>query len=247
MTASHITDIPAVVHLKNNPNTTKKVGKSVQEIPFGAKITQCQPGMSGMSVLEGILSVSDDESNSDDSTGKDSQWIRCAKCVLNITIIEHGDDLTDKHIQMAQNLLKCQFPLVGGLQNTLKQRKLVIGCTAKTIQIIHCTRRRHWMTLSTKGCPAGEVNVYDTIFDKIDYETRDATKRMFLIKNYSKINIVPVQKQNVCKDCGVFAIAMMTSIAYSGDPQIVTCDQDNLRVHLLDCFIKKYMFLFPQH
>ena len=54
-----------------------------------------------MSVLEGILSVSDDGSDSDDSTGKDSQWVRCAKCVLDITdktIIEHGDELTDKRI-----------------------------------------------------------------------------------------------------------------------------------------------------
>ena len=43
--------------------------------------------------------------------------------MLDITdksIIEHGDELTDKHIQMAQN----QFPLLGGLQNTLKQRQL---------------------------------------------------------------------------------------------------------------------------
>ena len=43
MTASPITDIPAVAHLKNNPNTTKTMVKSPQEIPFGAKVTQCQP------------------------------------------------------------------------------------------------------------------------------------------------------------------------------------------------------------
>ena len=64
-----------------------------------------------MSIQEGILSVNDDGSDSDDSTGKDSQWVRCAKCVLDIsdkTIIEH-------------EMLKCQFPLIGGLQNTLKQ------------------------------------------------------------------------------------------------------------------------------
>ena len=70
---------------------------------------------------------------------------------------------------------------------------------------------------------------------------------MFLIKNCSKINIMPVQKQNGSKDCGVFAIAMMTSIAYGEDPQNVTHDQDNLRVHLLDCLTKKNMVLFPRH
>ena len=38
-----------------------------------------------MSALDGILPVSDDGSNLDDSTGEDSQWVRCAKCVLDIT------------------------------------------------------------------------------------------------------------------------------------------------------------------
>jgi len=65
MTASPITDIPAVSHLKNNPNATRTAGKSAQEIPIGAKITHCQPEMSGMSVLEEILSVNDDGSDSD--------------------------------------------------------------------------------------------------------------------------------------------------------------------------------------
>ena len=114
MTASPITDIPAVAHLKNNPSTTKTAAKSAQEIPIGTKITQYQPGLPGMSILEGILSVNDDGSDSDDSTSNDCQWVRCAKCVLDITdktIIEHGDELTDKCIQLAQNLLKCQFPL----------------------------------------------------------------------------------------------------------------------------------------
>jgi len=140
-----------------------------------------------------------------------SGLIRCDKCVLNITdktIIEIGDKLTDKHIQMAQYLLKCQFPLIGGLYDTLKQQKRFIGWTANTIQIIHCTRRKHWIMVSTKGCPADEINVYDTIFDKLGYKTRDIIKRMFSVKTCSKINIMPVQKQNGSKDCGVFAIAL---------------------------------------
>ena len=94
-----------------------------------------------MSTLEGVLSKNDDGSDSDFSTSNDSQWVRGAKCVLDITdktLIEHSDELTNKHIQMAQNLLKCQFPLVGGLQNTLKQ-------------------------------PAGEVNMFMiTFFDNLD-------------------------------------------------------------------------------
>jgi len=63
-----------------------------------------------VSALERMLSINDDGNDSDDSRIDDSQWVRCDKCVLNITdkmIIENGDELTDKHIQMAQYLLKC--------------------------------------------------------------------------------------------------------------------------------------------
>ena len=149
-----------------------------------------------MNVLERVFS---DGSDSDDNGSNYSEWVRRDKSVLSITdkmIIESGDELTDQHIQMAQYLLKSQFPLIGGLYNTLKQRQRVIGCTTNTIQIIYCSRREHWIMVSTKGCPAGEVNVYDSIFDKLDYETRDIVKRMFLVKNCSKIKIIPVRSRS---------------------------------------------------
>ena len=71
---------------------------------------------------------------------------------------------------MAQYCIKKQFPLIGELYSTLMQEKVVIGCTVNTIQIIHCQKRKHWITVSTKSCEAGQVNVYDTAFDKLDSE-----------------------------------------------------------------------------
>jgi len=62
---------------------------------------------------------------------------------------------------------------------------------------------------------------------------------MFLIKNYSKINNVQVQKQNGSKDYGALAIAMKTSIAYSEYPWNVKYDQDEDACHLLDLLHKK--------
>ena len=146
---------------------------------------------------------------------------------------------------MAQYLIKCQFPLVGNLQNTLKQQQLTIGCTANTIQIIHCNRRKHWIIASTKGCPAGEVNVYDTSFDKSDYESRCIVKQIFLVKDGNKIKMVPIQKQKGTKDCGLFTIAIMTSLAYE-NPSDVTYKQNSLRSHLIECFKNKSMLLFPR-
>ena len=178
---------------QNNDKTTFKPTVAV-DIPVKGEITHIQPGMSDVNVLERVFS---DGSDSDDNGSNDSEWVRRDKSVLSITdkmIIESGDELTDQHIQMAQYLLKSQFPLIGGL--TLKQRQRVIGCTANTIQITYCSRRKHWIMVSTKGCPAGEVNVYDSIFDKLDYETRDIVKRMFSVKNCSKIKIIPVRSRS---------------------------------------------------
>ena len=178
--------------------------------------------MSGMNALEKILTVTDNDSDQEESTDTvSSPWVSCGKHTLNISdkiVVESANELTDKHIQMAQYLIKCQFPLVGGLQNTLKQQQLMIGCTADTMQVIHCNRRKHWIIASTKGCPAGVVNVYDTIFDKLDHESRGIIKRIFSVKDSTKITMVPIQKQKGIKDCGVFTIAIMTSLAYDEDP-----------------------------
>ena len=47
-------------------------------------------------------------------------------------------------------------------------------------------------------------------------------------------------------DCGLFTIAMMTSLAYKEDPSAVTYDQKNMRQHLLECFSTKCIMPFPK-
>ena len=42
--------------------------------------------------------------------------------------------------------------------------------------------------------------------------------RIFGLKKSSEIIIIPMQEQNGSKDCGVFSIAFMTSLAYEEDP-----------------------------
>ena len=114
---------------------------------------------------------------------------------------------------MAQSIVKKHFPLLGGLQNTLLQEQIIIGCTVNTIQIVHCNKRKHWVTVTSKWCQRNKVNVYDTLFNKLDFETKRVIKKMFALKKAGDINMVPVQKQQGSKDCGVFAIAIMTSLA----------------------------------
>ena len=56
--------------------------------------------------------------------------------MTNKAVLEHGEELSDRHIQMVQSIIKKQFPLLGGLRNTLLQKQIVIGCTVNTIQIV---------------------------------------------------------------------------------------------------------------
>ena len=136
-------------------------------------------------------------------------WIVKEGKTLNLTdkaLLEQGQELTDKYINMAQHLLKVQFPLIGGLQSTLLQQKLPNtskgSCTANTIQAIHCKKRMHWITAMTKFCDPGMVNIYDTLYSALDAETRTIVKQLFGLKATTQINIVPIQLQKGSKDCG---------------------------------------------
>ena len=88
-------------------------------------------------------------------------------------IEQQGGHLTDRHMQTTQYLAKKQFPLVGGLRSTLLQQKGMKGqCTANTVQIVHCEKRQHWIVASTILAKKGCVNIYDTLFARLDAETR---------------------------------------------------------------------------
>ena len=55
-----------------------------------------------------------------------------------------------------------------------------------------------------------------------------------------------LQKQHGFADCGVFTIAILTSLAYKEEPSTVLCDQTKLREHLVQCFTTKLITLFPR-
>jgi len=35
-----------------------------------------------------------------------------------------------------------------------------------------CNKRKHWITVTTKWCQRNKVSVYDTLFEKLDCETK---------------------------------------------------------------------------
>jgi len=186
--------------------------------------------------------------NDDESTG--DVWVMHGKHSLKLVdkvAIEQDQELNDKHIQMAQYLAKRQFPVTGGLESTLLQGKKRKGsCTVNTVQIIHCNKRHHWITASTKFSEPGKVDIYDTMFRKLDAETRTTIKQLFGLKKADFINMVAMQCQKGATDCGLFTIATMTSLVFGEDPGTVHYDQSKLRKHLVDCISQGELSLFPK-
>ena len=120
-------------------------------------------------------------------------------------------------------MIKNQFLLVSGLKSTLLQTRKVKGQrTASNIQIVHCKKREHWIVVSTKWSKSNQVTVYDSIFTKLDAESRSTILHMFGLKDSSDIVMVPTQQQSGGTDCGAFAIAVMTSLVFNDDPSKTT-------------------------
>ena len=58
--------------------------------------------------------------------------------------------------------------------------------------------------------------------------------------------MVKVQKQEGTKDCGLFAVAIMTSLAHDENPSRITYDQSKFRSHLTECFVAQQLTTFPE-
>ena len=59
--------------------------------------------------------------------------------------------------------------------------------------------------------------------------------------------MVLMQQQSSGTDCGVFAIAVMTSLVFDNDPSEITYQQASLRSHLVNVFQVENLLLFQVH
>ena len=162
-----------------------------------------------------------------------------------------GTELSDLHINLAQRILKEQFSHINGLESTLLQGKrqtLTEDMVKNKLQIIHCLERHHWITASTVNNAPGEVTIMDSLFKSIDQETKLTISNLFQptgSSNQLKIKLIKTQRQKGNKDCGLFAIAMATTIAFGKNPSKVTFCQESMRAHLVSCLNKQNFSLFP--
>ena len=91
-------------------------------------------------------------------------------------------------------------------------------------------RGNHWLVASTIGC-VSKVQVFNSIYSDIDKHTRELLLKLFGADMEIEMQNTP--KQQGIKDCGVFAIAICTFLAYYGNlPSHITFNQCVMRAHL---------------
>ena len=180
-------------------------------------------------------------------TSFDQVWLKVGSHKLSLhdqMMLMNGEDLSDRHINFAQYLLHTQFPAMQGLVLTLLQEKTIATkLPAGSVQIIHNSRRHHWLVATTKNCTRNEVKIYDSLYKSPDAEVRRIIKNLFQTTSNPSFIMLKMQKQEGNHDCGVFAIAVATSLAHSTDP--VHFQQDQMRSHLHRCFENNKLTLFP--
>jgi len=113
------------------------------------------------------------------------------------------------------------------------------------LQILH-TGGDHWICATTIGTASGKkVLVYDSAYTRWDDTTICLLKVQFCCLA-SNISIVKsVQKQHGGKECGLYAIANATSVAFGKDPVKMTYQESAMREHLCHCFSEKTLEVFP--
>ena len=143
-----------------------------------------------------------------------------------------------------------QFPHIGGLCNTVMQYSdsLQPFKGKNNLQIIHVNLGLvdHWILLSTIGCVEGEVELYDSLQLSPNLDTQTVIARYLRSQvHVIRIRVANVALQKGSSDCELYVIAMMTSLAYDDDPITQLYSQQELRVHLKQCFERGTLEPFP--
>ena len=160
-------------------------------------------------------------------------------------ILEGQQWLNGTILSAVQWLLKQQFPQLLGLQDTVHQQRGTMVLPEGGVQILH-VNDDHWITASRIGCSPADILVYDSGSAKVTSDIQVIlTKVVRTTKATLSVKVANTIKQSGHNDCGLFAAAYCTSIAYSQDPAAMVYEQGAMWKHLLECLTNKSMKPFP--
>ena len=160
-------------------------------------------------------------------------------------ILSSDEELSDSEIYAGLQLLKRQFPMIGGLRDPAVNGDLVTPEKYEFVQVINSGG--HWVCLSSIGCSVGEIMLFDSGGSSTPNKRiiKHSARLLFCDRQDIVIHMPPVQRQYGVKDCGLFALAFSTSICYGEDPSTRTYEQDMLRQHYYQCLENLEMQPFP--
>lgn len=117
------------------------------------------------------------------------------------------------------------------LESTLSQGKkcALAGDKIKNkLHIIHCLQQHHWIVANTVNS-IPEVLLMDSMHKSVDQETQLIICNLFQYSsNQPTIKLIKPQKQKGVKDCGLFAIAIATTIAFGDNPSKQVFRQESM-------------------
>ena len=122
----------------------------------------------------------------------------------------------------SSSLLSSQFPSLCGLYSTLLGQNLSFPVTRDSFVQILNAGGNHWITI--QHTQSFSVNVFDSKFSTMPMDV----KMNLLCCSSSRITVHKTQSQIGSSDCGVFAIAFATDLAFGLNPASHHYEQDKL-------------------
>jgi len=163
-----------------------------------------------------------------------------------------GEWLSSCHMNVAQGLLKGQFPSMDGLQLVelfapVEDCRRIGTPAGKFIQIIN-VNYSHWICVSNVfASKRGHMTIYDSMAPgkMSPHLVRSLARLLFFEGKEIVIDWAAVQRQRGSSDCGVFAIAFATELCWGFNPSSRVYDQLQLREATVNCFKNRSMVPFP--
>ena len=167
-------------------------------------------------------------------------------------LVQRREMLTVDSINLAQSILHEMFPQLKGFQTVARGAvQAFLPITGNFIQILH-DGSLHWVCTAnislTGGKDPAAVNMYDSMNQGFiaKFIKQQLASFMCIQSAEMKVIMKSVQQQTSHVDCGVFAIAFATALAFGQDPSKLRFDVPKMRSHLVECLKLKKMSPFPE-
>ena len=201
----------------------------------------CHPGRScsNNSVRCTITDLTKLDEPSEQQNSND-KWLTCDGITLHMKQLRilhsHSAWLDDQIIVAAQSTLKQRHSLFGGFQSPILGPTLAMSPPDREFVQVIIVDQNHWFALSTYNSLGGRLPKHCL---KLVADLMQSREKSVIVE------FVDVQEQKGANDCGLFALAYITSICNGQDPATLLYDQAAMRPHLQECFEKGEIHVTP--